>query len=284
MIDSEDRMSADTKNKKIGLVLSGGAARGFAHIGVLDVLQKEGIRIDIVTGTSVGAVMGAIYASGRDTGKMVDEALNANWKKLAPLIDPSLLKSGFIKGRKIKDLLAGYVGGNIKFSDLKIPFACVATDIDTGEEVVIDSGSVPDALRASISIPGIFTVVKREGRYLVDGGLTAPVPVNVARDMGADFIIAVNVNPDVTSRMGKSYHKRLKGQKEPSIIQVMMQSLYITTYAVSRNNLLEADIVIEPDLAHIGAGDFNKADELIEQGRQAAQSVMPEIKQKLGEP
>jgi NTE family protein len=267
-------------SKKIGLVLSGGGARGFAHIGVMDVFQEEGIRVDIVTGTSAGAVMGAVYASGKDTKKMVEEAINANWKKLAPLIDPSL-RSGFIKGRKIKDLLAGYLGGNIKFSDLKIPFACVATDIDTGEEIVINSGSVPDALRASISVPGVFTVVKREGRYLVDGGLTTPVPVKVAKDMGADFIIAVNVNPDVTYRMGKSYHRRVKRQKEPNIFQVMMQSLYITTYAVSRANLLEADIVIEPEMIHIGSGDFNKADELIEQGRQAAHNSMPELKKML---
>jgi NTE family protein len=182
--------------KKIGLALSGGAARGLAHVGVLDVLQKEGIPIDMIAGTSSGAVMGAVYASGQDTSKMIENALDAGWKRI-PMIDPSFPKTGFIKGRKIKNLLSSFLGGNIRFSDLKLPFACVATDIDTGEEVVINSGSVSDALRASISIPGIFTVVKREGRYLVDGGLTTPVPVNVVKQMGADFIIAVNVNPDV---------------------------------------------------------------------------------------
>jgi len=268
--------------KKIGLALSGGAARGLAHVGVLEVLQKEGIPIDMIAGTSAGAVMGAIYASGQDINKIIENALDASWKRLAPLIDPSLPRTGFLKGRKIRDLIAGFIGGNIRFSDLKIPFACVASDIDTGEEVVINSGSVPEALRASISIPGIFTVVKREGRYLVDGGLTTPVPVNVVKQMGADLVIAINVNPDVSVRMGKTYRQRVEAHKEPNIFQVMMQSIYITTYSLARTSLGEADIVIEPDLAHIGAGDFTKAEELITRGQQAAQEAIPEIKRKLG--
>jgi len=271
------------RKKKIGLALSGGAARGLAHVGVLDVLKQEGIPIDMIAGTSAGAVMGAVYASGQDTNKMIENALDAGWKRMAPLIDPSLPRTGFLKGKKIKNLLAGYVGGNIKFSDLKIPFACVATDIDTGEEVVINSGSVLEALRASISIPGIFTVVKREGRYLVDGGLTTPVPVNVVKQMGADFIIAVNVNPDVSNRMGKSSQQRAKAHKEPNIFQIMMQSIYITTYSLARTSLTDADIIIEPDLANIGAGDFSKAQELITQGQLAAQEAIPEIKRKLAE-
>jgi NTE family protein len=273
-------MSADIK-KKIGLALGGGAARGLAHVGVLRVLQKEGIPIDMIAGTSSGAVIGAAYAWSQDTVRMTRDALDANWKKMAPLIDPSLPKSGFIKGKKIRDLIATYVGGEIDFSDLKIPFACVATDIDTGEEVIINSGSVPEALRATISIPGIFTVVKHEGRYVVDGGLTTPVPVEVVRQMGADFVIAVNVNPDVTGRMGKIGKERAQAHKEPNIFQVMMQSIYITTYSLARTSLGNADVAIEPDLAHIGAGDFNKAREMITRGREAAQKAIPEIKRKL---
>jgi len=272
----------DNRKKKVGLALSGGAARGLAHIGVLDVLKRENIPIDMIAGTSAGAVMGAVYASGQDTHKMIEQALDANWKKI-PMIDPSFPKTGFLKGRKIKALLSGFLGGDIRFTDLKIPFACVATDIDTGEEVVINSGSVADALRATISIPGIFTVVKREGRYLVDGGLTTPVPVDVVKRMGADFVIAVNVNPDVSDRMGKSSQKRLKTHKEPNIFQIMMQSIYITTYSLARGSLLEADIVIEPDLPNVGATDFHKVAEMISQGQQAAQDAIPEIKRKLAE-
>jgi NTE family protein len=274
-------MSTD-KKKKIGLALGGGAARGLAHIGVLEVLKKEGIPIDLIAGTSAGAIIGAAYAWNQDTNRMMRDALDANWKKMAPLIDPSMPKSGFIKGNKIRDLIATYVGGDVDFSDLKIPFACVATDIDTGEEVVIDSGPVPDALRASISIPGIFTVVKHGERYVVDGGLTTPVPVEVVRRMGADFIIAVNVNPDVTGRMGKAYRQRIEMHKEPNIIQVMMQWLYITTYTVGRLAMEKADVVIEPDLTHIGSSEFNRAQELIQHGREAARKAIPEIKRKLG--
>jgi NTE family protein len=276
-------MDTSKSKKKVGLALSGGAARGLAHIGVLRVFREQGIPIDMIAGTSAGAVMGAVYASGQDIERMVEHALDAGWKRLAPLIDPSFPKTGFIKGRKITGLLSTYVGGNIKFSDLKIPLACVATDIDTGEEVVIDSGPVLEALRASISIPGIFTVVRREGRHLVDGGLTTPVPVNVIRQMGADFVIAVNVNPDISGRAGGVSKKRIEAHKEPNIFQVMMQSIYITTYSLARNNLIHADIVIEPDLTNIGAGDFQKAEELINKGQRAAQKVIPEIRRRLAE-
>ena len=269
-------MSVDIKKNKIGLALSSGAARGLAHVGVIDVLHKEGIPIDMIAGTSSGAIMGAVYAWNQDTDRMKEHALDTRWKKFAPMIDPSFPKTGFIKGRKIKNLLSSFLGGNIKFSDLKIPFACVATDIDTGEEVVINSGSVPEALRASISIPGIFTLVKHEGRYLVDGGLTTPVPVNVVKRMGADFIIAVNVMPDVSTRTERM-------QKEPNIFQVMMQSIYIATYSLVRSGVENADIVIEPAVAHIGAGEFQKAQELITLGEQAARNAIPEIKRKLAE-
>jgi NTE family protein len=276
-------MDTSKSKKKVGLALSGGAARGLAHIGVLRVFREQGIPIDMIAGTSAGAVMGAVYASGQDIERMVEHALDAGWKRLAPLIDPSFPKTGFIKGRKITGLLSTYVGGNIKFSDLKIPLACIATDIDTGEEVVIDSGPVLEALRASISIPGIFTVVRREGRHLVDGGLTTPVPVNVIRQMGADFVIAVNVNPDISSRAGGVSKKSIEAHKEPNIFQVMMQSIYITTYSLARNNLIHADIVIEPDLTNIGAGDFQKAEEFINKGQRAAQKVIPEIRRRLAE-
>jgi len=273
--------STNNRKKKIGLALSSGAARGLAHVGVLEVLQEEGIPIDIIAGTSAGAVMGAIYASGQDTRRMVEQALDAGWKKMAPLIDPSFPKTGFIKGRKITQLLSGFLGGDIEFSDLRLPFACVATDINTGEEIVIDSGPVVEALRASISIPGIFTVVRREGRHLVDGGLTTPVPVNVVRRMGADFVIAVNVNPEVSIRMSKSGRERARANKAPNIFQVMIQSIYITTYSLAQGSLGNADVVIEPDLAHIGAGDFHKAAELIRHGQEAARKAIPEIKKKL---
>ncbi len=271
----------ERKRKRVGLALSSGSARGIAHAGVLEVLEKEGIPIDLIAGTSAGAVVGALYAQGKRAGQIKRLALELGWKKLAPLVDPSLPKTGLIKGKKVKDLLTLFIGGDIKFSDLKIPFACVTTDINTGEQVVIDRGSVPEALRASISIPGIFVVVNREGRYLVDGGLVNPVPVSVVRQMGADFVIAVNVIPDVAEYAQRLNKEHAGVFKEPNIINIIMQSIYIGTDALARNSVKAADIIIEPRVAHIGAGEFQYAQELIHQGELAAQRLLPEIRKKL---
>lgn len=270
--------------KKVGLALGSGAARGLAHIGVLAVIEKEGIPVDMIAGTSAGAGIGALYAQGKKVSQIKELAQDLSWKRLAPLIDPSLPKSGFLRGKKIKDLVASFLGGDVKFSDLKIPLACVATDIVTGEEVVIDQGSVLEAIRASISVPAIFTVVKWGGRYLVDGGLVDPVPVSVLKRMGADFIIAVNVIPDVTNRTNLT-HKDKKGKfKEPNVFNVIMQTIYIATYSMVKTSLEAADIVIEPRIAHIGAGDFHRAQECILQGELSAQSSIPEIKRLLQNP
>lgn len=267
--------------KKVGLALGSGAARGLAHIGVLEVLEREGIPIDMIAGTSAGAAVGALYAQGKDASYIKKVVLDLGWKKMAPLVDLSLPKSGFIKGRKIKDLLASFIGGDIKFSDLKIPFACVATDIDTGEEVVIDRGCVMDAVRASISIPAIFTVVRREGRYLVDGILVNPVPVNVVKQMGADFVIAVNVIPNAAERVSQASKRPTPKPKEPNIIHVMMQSIHISSYSLVRSSLEDADIVIRPQMAHISANEFHRARECIQEGKMAAQISIPEIKRRL---
>jgi len=267
------------RRKKIGLALGSGAARGLAHIGVLEALRKEGIPVDMIAGTSVGAVIGALYAQGKDSSQIKELALNLSRKRLTPFIDLSLPKTGLIKGKKIKDFLASVIGGDIKFSDLKVPLACVAADIVTGEEVVIDRGPVLEALRATISIPAIFTVVKWKGRYLVDGSLVNPVPVSVVKRMGADFIIAVNVIPDAADR---AHRVDKESYKEPNIINIIMQSIYIGTYSLVRSSMEEADIVIEPNVAHVGSGDFHHAQECILQGELAAQASILEIKRKLG--
>jgi NTE family protein len=263
-------------DKKVGLALGGGAARGLAHIGVLEVLEREGIPIDMIAGTSAGAAIGALYAQGESVSAIKALALDLNWKRLASLVDLALPKTGFIQGKKITEQLKSIIGGDIKFSDLKIPFACVATDIKTGEEIVISQGSVLDGVRASISIPAIFTLAKREGRYLVDGGLVNPIPVSVVKDLGADFIIAVNVTADAVNRTNLG-----KKAKEPTIFNVIMQSIYISTHSLVKSSLEGADIVIEPDLADIPYGDFQRAKEGISRGIVAAQNVIPEIKRQL---
>lgn len=263
------------QKRKVGLVLSGGAARGVAHIGVLEVLEKEGIPIDMIAGTSAGALIGALYAQGRSVNEIKNLAIDLGSKRFALLTDLALLKSGLIKGRKINQVLRSTIG-NIDFRDLRIPFACVATDIDSGEEVVIKQGLVREGVRASGSIPVVFTVAKWRGRYLVDGGLVNPVPVSVLKKMGADFIIAVNVIPTVRDRA-----QRVEKIKEPHIIGVIMQTIYIASYQVVRSSLLGADVIIEPRVTHIGWGDFHHAQECILQGELAAEESVPEIKRQL---
>ncbi|MFC1915059.1 patatin-like phospholipase family protein [Chloroflexota bacterium] len=265
--------------RKIGLALGSGAARGLAHIGVLQVLEREGIPIDVIAGTSAGAAVGALYARGKDASQIAGLVADLNWKKIASLVDLALPKTGFIAGRKIKNLIASALG-DIEFSDLKIPLACVATDMESGEEVVIEQGSVLAAIRASISLPVIFTVAKWQGRYLVDGGLVNPVPVSVVKKMGADFTIAVNVAPDIGEKEQRTHKGR--AAREPNIIHVIMQSLHIATYSLVRASLEEADIIIEPQVAHIPAGDFHQAEECILQGEIAAQEAIMQIKRRLG--
>jgi NTE family protein len=262
------------RKKKIGLALGSGAVRGLAHIGVLEVLEEEDIPVNLIAGTSAGAAIGALYAQGKDSHRIGALALEVGWKRLAPLTDLTLPKTGFIQGRKLKEFMKRTMG-DVDFADLKIPLACVATDIMTGEEVVINEGSVLEAVRASISIPVIFTVVKWQNRSLVDGGLVNPVPVSVLKQMGADIIIAVNVIPEpvVRARRGGEF-------KKLNIINVMVQSVYIGSYLLIEHCLEGADIVIEPQVAHIGFGEFHQAQELISLGAQAAQDALPEIKKR----
>ncbi len=270
------------KKKKVGLVLSGGAARGLAHVGVLRALVNADIPIDIITGTSIGSIVGATYAWDKDIARITKDALAANWKRLTPLLDPTFPRSGLLRGNKIHEFIAELVGGKeTRFEDLQIPFACVATDIDCGDERVLNEGSVADAVRASISLPGIFTPVLHKDCYLVDGGLTTPIPVDLAREMGADFIIAVNVTPDIAGRLSGTNRKRIEAHKQPNIFQILMQSVYITTYSLSQAAFETADVGIEPDLGLINLGDFNQAREAITIGRKAAEAAIPEIREKL---
>jgi NTE family protein len=276
-------MNATSGRRTVGLALSGGAARALAHIGVLEVLENHGIPIDLIAGTSAGAIIGAAYAWDRDIVRINQDALDATWKTIRPMLDPTFPKTGLIRGRKLRNLLATYVGGDTCFEDLELPFACVATDVDTGEAVILNSGSVPEALRATVSMPGIFKTHYHEERYLVDGGLTVPVPVDLAREMGADFVIGVNANPDVASRRGTAVQKRVEAGKEPTIWQVISQAIYISTYALSQTNLARADVAIEPDLGDFNLTDFNRVPEIIEVGRRAAEAMVPEIVRKLEE-
>jgi NTE family protein len=261
---------ADKPRKKIGLALGSGVARGLAHIGVLEVLDREEIPVDIIAGTSIGALVGALYAEGKAISEIIEIAEKAGSKRLNLFTDLSLPKTGLIRGRKIEDMLRSFYG-NAKIEDLNVPFACVATDIDSGEEVVIDKGSLWRSIRATISLPVILAVAELDGRYLVDGFLVNPVPVDKVREMGADAVIAVNVIPD----------RNVKAATEPNIFDVIMQTLHIVGYYALRSSAEGADVLIEPDTQRIALTDFHKVEECVQLGRDAAEKALPDIRKLL---
>jgi NTE family protein len=273
---------APKKRLKVGLALGGGAARGLAHIGVLEILYRAGVPVDIITGTSAGAIFGALYACGMKPARirrMVQDEMDLF--RLGRLFDITLGKAGLIRGRKVVKVLEKVFGGDIDFTELTTPFACVATDLNNGEEVIMRQGSVLSAVRASISIPGIFTPVRRDDRVLVDGGLRNPVPVDVARAMGADFVIAVNVIPSGAK-------SPVKGQENPempvvtkTVFSVLLQSVYIMSLPMINRSLQAADFTIQPEVGYIGAEEFHRVKEFIVQGELAAEENLPLLKQRL---
>ena len=189
-MQSKDRDTGGLK--KVGLALGSGSARGWSHIGVIRALTEAGIRVDCVAGTSIGALVGAVYASGK-IDVLEDVVQQLDWKQILSFIDVVFPKSGLIDGRKIADLVRQYVPEKA-IEYLPIPFGAVATDLRTGQEVVMRKGDIIEAVRASISLPGIFTPVRKNRTVLVDGGLVNPLPVRTVKDMGAEFVIAVDLN------------------------------------------------------------------------------------------
>ena len=194
-------MNQPSHRPRIGLALGSGSARGLAHLGVIRAIADAGIEPDFITGTSMGALIGAIHAAGK-LDELEATFLSFDWKKTVSFFDVVLPKSGLLDGAKVGELVRAHVHADA-IEALPISFAAVATDIVSGEEIVIRSGDVIEAVRASISVPGIFTPVKSNGRILVDGGLTNPVPVSVARSLGADIVIAVDLNHQIIA--GKNF-------------------------------------------------------------------------------
>ena len=274
-------LRSSLSDRRVGLALSSGGAKGLAHIGVLAALQEQGIQIDMIAGTSMGSLVGAIYAEGKDIDRMRSLAIDLGPKRFSFLADPALPKSGFIRGRKIRNMLKSIIG-DIEFRDLEIPFACSATDIESGQEVMIKQGLVREGVRASCSIPVILTPTKLGDRYLVDGGLVDPVPVRILKEMGADFIIAVNVIPAEQQKPSKGSQKN-QGPKEPNILSIAMQTVNIISGQRLKASLIGADVIIEPQVTHIGWGDFHQVSECIYQGELAAQASMREIRRLLAD-
>ena len=200
------------KKPKMGIALGSGAAKGFSHIGILLALEEKGLKADYVCGSSMGALIGAMYCSGFPMKDFADIITSLGRREILGLFTPTFSKSGLVNGDNIEKFLF-YLLGDINFSDLEIPFSVVATDVLTGEEVVISKGSLIKAVRASISIPGIFIPVKMDGRSLIDGGITDPVPVSVIKSMGADVSIGVKITTEVKKIVDQEKFSETKGRK-----------------------------------------------------------------------
>lgn len=255
------------QKKKVGLVLGGGVARGIAHIGVLKVLDRYKIPIDYISATSSGAIVAAAYAAGMEVRLIEEIALRISWGRILKV---TFFRPGFVSGRAIEELLIKYLG-DFEFSDLKIPLAILAADIKNGEAVILKEGRVAKAVVASAAVPGIFAPEEINKRFLVDGGLSDNLPVDVVRKMGANFVIAVDVVP---SRPFTSL------PKDP--FQMYGRAFDIVMHKLSEKQREKADILIEPQIAEdIWHLDLHKAKRLIAAGEVAAQQVIGKIKRKV---
>ena len=292
----------------IGLALGGGGARGWAHIGVMRTLGRAGIVPDIICGTSVGALVGGVHLAGKL------DALEAWARSLHRLRIMSYLdfrvSGGMIGGQRLRAVMREHLGA-VSIEELPAPFTCVATDLVTGHEVWLNRGDLVDMLRASFSLPGLFSPVQVEGRWLVDGALVNPLPVSVCRAMGAHVVIAVNLNADPIGRVrvpGQSipraagfdllkempaaapsglnhgigsWLRRIFGREadSPSVFGVMVQSLNILLDRITRSRLAgePPDVSITPRLGHIGLLEFDRADEVITEGAAAAERAVDEL-------
>ncbi|MBW1980463.1 MAG: patatin-like phospholipase family protein [Deltaproteobacteria bacterium] len=309
-----------TTRPSIGLALGSGSARGWAHIGVLRGLQRENIAVHIISGTSIGAVVGAAFAAGA-LDSLESWARKLDWSDILKFVDITIPRSGLIEGEKMAAFFTEQIGYRA-IEELPLPFGAVSTDLLSGEEVWLTQGPLFEALRASIAMPGIFTPTLLKGRWLVDGGLVNPIPVSLCRAMGAQVVIAVNLNTGLVSRSqvqkerrarkrktrqgaprlghlissslnhglrrGKSlFFERLgsdSAERGPSLFHVLVTSLHIMQDCITNHRLTidPPDILISPPLAHVGLLEFHRAQEVIAAGEAALEQVLPRIRKLLG--
>jgi len=252
-------MNALSNDRKIGLALGGGAVLGAAHIGVLKVLAEYDIPIKAVGGTSIGAVIAALFAFGKNCKEIEEIALDLKWLDAA---SPTLSQFGLVSNKKLGQTMIDLIG-DVEFSQANIPLVMIAVDITTGEKVILDRGNVAEAVMASTCIPGVFTPIEIEGRMLVDGGLLEIVPVSPLKDLGMDKIIGVDL---LTGR-----HTT---RKPHNLIDLLLNSFYIALRNTSAQYTDEADILIAPDLVGFNPIDTHQVPDLIERGYKAAQAAI----------
>jgi NTE family protein len=284
---------------KIGLALGSGVVRGWAHIGVIRALTRHGFKPDIIAGTSVGALAGAAYATDK-LDELEDWARDLTRMKIMRYMDLHVKTGGLLGGRRLYKLLREHWGDK-NIDDLPIKFVAVATDMVTGHEVWLRSGDLVQAMRASFALPGVFPPMKYSNRLLVDGALVNPVPVSVCQALGANMIIAVNLNGDVIGKArkpGKSYPtvagfdphmddapslaKRLfhRHPDSPSVFGVLASAMNIIQDRLARSRLAgePPDVMIVPRIGHIGLMEFEKVDELIRLGEEAVEAMLPQLR------
>jgi NTE family protein len=296
---------------KLGLALGSGSARGWAHIGVIRALEKEGITPDIVTGCSIGSLVGAAYVGGH-LDILEKWVRKLTFWDVVRLLDVKML-GGLIEGESLMSSFEDKIR-NVNIEELPLPFAAVATDLGSGREVWMQSGLLPDAVRASIALPGLFSPLKSDGRWLVDGGLTNPVPVSLCRALGADLIIAVNLNSDIVGRHLKSPEvrkKEIKGEERdlfnqllkkintglfearlgrwsqvkeerdsiPGMFEVMASAINIMQDRITKSRMAgdPPDVLLSPRLGRLGLLEFDRADEAIAEGEDIVRRMLPSL-------
>jgi NTE family protein len=295
---------------RIGLALGSGAARGWAHVGVIRALEAAGVKPDVICGTSIGALVGGVHLAGK-LDVLEQWARDLTRLKVMSYLDFQMARGGLISGNRLTENIARHLGG-LRIEDLPSPFATIVTDLASGHEVWIRDGNLVEALRISISLPGIFAPARREGRWLVDGALINPVPVSVCRALGAHIVIAVNLHSDLIGRARASSPdpqreggidlqaelaameaatgrtsrftsilQRVFGRSGdvPSMFAVMVQSLNIMLDRVARSRLAgePPDVLVLPRLGHIGLMEFERADEAITEGMNAVNRALPDL-------
>lgn len=302
---SEQSQKTENAKTRIGLALGSGSARGWAHIGVTRALSEIGIEPEVIAGSSIGALVGAAYASDH-LDKLEDWVESLTWKEIFDYLDLSLMGGGFIQGEKLLQFAREQVG-DPSIESLPRQFGIVATELDTGREIWFREGSLLDGVRASIGLPGLLTPVKLKGRWLVDGGLANPVPVSLCRAMGADVVIAVNLNGDIVGKHGHrrtdqaesletearaatNYLERISTQFKnglygrkgflrsqlfgenidtPGLFEVLAGSINIMQDRITRSRMAgdPPEVILSPRLSHIGLLEFDQAAIAIEEGR-----------------
>jgi len=288
------------RRPKIGFVLGSGSARGWAHIGVLRALAEAGIKPDLIAGCSVGAFVGAAYAAGR-LDQLEAWALSLDWKRMLRLADFGL-RGGLIKGARINEVFREQFV-ECDFSELSIPFAAVATDLHSGQEIWLREGSVSAAIAASIAVPGLFRPVQHEDRYLVDGSVVNPIPVSLCRAMGADIVLAVDLGTDLVGsyvgdddraptrtsprgfiskilpRFNRSAEKDAEPEA-PALLETFMGAINIMQLRIARSRLAgePPDVLITPRLGHLGLLDYHRAEPAIVEGHAAIVRMLPAIR------